>query len=344
MFNQGMWMGQRFHSAVTAAPTTGEYAAGDILFNQTPNGVSAPSGWICTTGGAIPTGATAWVANTTYAIGAIVLNDSGKAYVCINPGISGGNPAWAASTAYAVGVLRTNGGNTYICITAGTSAASGGPTGTGADITDGTVHWSYVDPALGAHPIWANSTYYRVNDAVVNAGSLFLCNDNGTSAATGTGPTGAGGLDGSVNWTHIVPTAMASTGPAGTGSYIADASAVWSYKPPFVFTAFDGKLSQQTLTATAGGGVAFTLTPGTSQRHTLYVGTMTADKSVSLSLTNANKGGFFRITRTAAGAFNLNVYNIDLATGPLLKALAVNTWCEVAYDGAAWYLSAYGTL
>lgn len=31
----------------------------------------------------------------------------------------------------------------YRCITAGTTASSGGPTGTGADITDGTVHWAW---------------------------------------------------------------------------------------------------------------------------------------------------------------------------------------------------------
>ena len=27
-----------------------------------------------------------------------------------------------------------------------------------------------------------------------------------------------------------------------------------------------------------------------------------------------------------------------------LKNLITNTWCEVVYDGAAWYLAAYGTL
>jgi hypothetical protein len=41
-------------------------------------------------------------------------------------------------------------GNLYYCFTAGTSSASGslgnGPSGQGTDITDGTVHWSYVQP------------------------------------------------------------------------------------------------------------------------------------------------------------------------------------------------------
>ena len=56
--------------------------------------------------------------------------------------------AWAISTAYVATVgsrsVVTNGGLAYICITAGTSAGSGGPTGTGLDITDGTVHWRYL--------------------------------------------------------------------------------------------------------------------------------------------------------------------------------------------------------
>jgi lysophospholipase L1-like esterase len=56
-----------------------------------------------------------------------------------------GSIAWAASTAYTLGQQRNNdSGKVYEVITAGTSAGSGGPTGTGADITDGTVHWKYV--------------------------------------------------------------------------------------------------------------------------------------------------------------------------------------------------------
>ncbi len=56
--------------------------------------------------------------------------------------------AWTASTAYTVGETVSNGGNNYICTTAGTSATSGGPTGTGTGITDGTAVWSYAPPTL----------------------------------------------------------------------------------------------------------------------------------------------------------------------------------------------------
>ena len=52
--------------------------------------------------------------------------------------------AWAASTAKAVGQRVSNGTNAYQCIAAGTTASSGGPTGTGLSITDGTVVWEWI--------------------------------------------------------------------------------------------------------------------------------------------------------------------------------------------------------
>jgi hypothetical protein len=55
--------------------------------------------------------------------------------------------AWQASKVYALNQQVHNGGNVYRCTTAGTSAASGGPTGTGAGITDGSAVWSYVGTA-----------------------------------------------------------------------------------------------------------------------------------------------------------------------------------------------------
>lgn len=53
--------------------------------------------------------------------------------------------AWAASYAYAVGDYAINdSGKLYVVTSAGTSAGSGGPTGTGSGITDGGVTWDYV--------------------------------------------------------------------------------------------------------------------------------------------------------------------------------------------------------
>lgn len=66
--------------------------------------------------------------------------------VCTVGGASGAT-AWAANTAYALHAWAANGGNVYVCTAAGTSAASGGPTGTGTGISDGTAVWDFVDTA-----------------------------------------------------------------------------------------------------------------------------------------------------------------------------------------------------
>lgn len=50
---------------------------------------------------------------------------------------------WRPSTAYVIGNTVANGGNTYVCDTNGVSAASGGPTGTGTNIADGSTQWDY---------------------------------------------------------------------------------------------------------------------------------------------------------------------------------------------------------
>ena len=53
-------------------------------------------------------------------------------------------PAWVANTAYVQGQVVVNGGYQYVCSVAGTAAASGGPTGQGfAPIIDNTVTWFY---------------------------------------------------------------------------------------------------------------------------------------------------------------------------------------------------------
>lgn len=71
--------------------------------------------------------------------------------------------AWAPSTAYSGSVTRRNGIRTYTLTTPGTSAASGGPTGTGTGITDGTCVWSYFGVTVGVKgaglPVSTHSYY-----------------------------------------------------------------------------------------------------------------------------------------------------------------------------------------
>lgn len=62
----------------------------------------------------------------------------------------GASSSWLPSTSVVVNQMASNGGNLYICTTAGTTAASGGPTGTGTSITDGTAVWSYVQPGTAS--------------------------------------------------------------------------------------------------------------------------------------------------------------------------------------------------
>lgn len=63
--------------------------------------------------------------------------------------VIGAPVAWVLSTAYSAtpgtrSVVTNDGGRAYICTTAGTSAGSGGPTGEGTAITDGTVVWRWL--------------------------------------------------------------------------------------------------------------------------------------------------------------------------------------------------------
>lgn len=63
--------------------------------------------------------------------------------------------AWAASTAYALDARVSNGGYIYLCIVAGTSAGSGGPTQTVGSQTDNTVTWQFLGPVM-RHSIFAD--------------------------------------------------------------------------------------------------------------------------------------------------------------------------------------------
>lgn len=54
---------------------------------------------------------------------------------------------WEGSADYVSGNQVVNGGKVYVCTVGGISAVSGGPTGTGVAITDGTCTWNYVSLA-----------------------------------------------------------------------------------------------------------------------------------------------------------------------------------------------------
>ena len=74
-----------------------------------------------------------------------------------------GSPAWLPSSAYTASQTAVNNSNIYRVTTAGTSASSGGPSGTGTGITDGTVVWSYVQPQAS---FWTTYCTLTISSAV----------------------------------------------------------------------------------------------------------------------------------------------------------------------------------
>lgn len=108
----------------------------------------------------------AWAPATTYRVGDSVHNAT----------------VWAPATAYTVGAQVSNAGRYFVCTVSGTSAGSGGPTGVGTGIVDGTATWDYY-----------SGWYY--------------CKVAGTTAGSG-GPTGTSFTipDGTASWGYIAGT------------------------------------------------------------------------------------------------------------------------------------------
>ena len=112
--------------------------------------------------------------------------------------------AWQSSTNYAAGTYVTNGGNLYQCTTAGTSAGSGGPTGTSeSEVTDNTAGWTYR-----ASSTWAAYTEYQEGDHVLKGSNRYRCirgpftGNSQKSGANGPDWTATTVPDGSITWTH----------------------------------------------------------------------------------------------------------------------------------------------
>lgn len=71
--------------------------------------------------------------------------------------LTSGFVPWTANTVYLVGDSVTNDtGKVYVCDTNGTSAVSGGPTGTGTNIVDGTTRWDYVSTGATEAVVYAS--------------------------------------------------------------------------------------------------------------------------------------------------------------------------------------------
>lgn len=86
------------------------------------------------------------------------------------------------------------------------------------------------------------------------------------------------------------------------------------------------------------GDANVTLTHLSSAPTQRYATTLTANRTVTLSATNAVNGARFRIVRTGLGAFTLDVGGLKTI------ASATAAFVDVQHDGTAWRLAAYGAL
>lgn len=125
-----------------AAPANCAAADSGTLLKE----IDLPSDWMAAASGASKAKSGTWSGAATGAgnAGHYRIKDSSGATTHLQGPISYSANAWVGSTAYTVGQRVRNNGNVYICVTAGNSASSGGPTTTGSGITDGTAVWDYV--------------------------------------------------------------------------------------------------------------------------------------------------------------------------------------------------------
>lgn len=127
---------QKVHSSMDPDKATGSSLEAVSLFTGTYRRAASYSTvsltFTGTHGSSIPAGSRAAVTST------------GDEFVTVDSCGLTDLTAWANTTAFVVDDRVSNGGNSYVCIEAGTSAGSGGPTTESDDITDGTVHWRFM--------------------------------------------------------------------------------------------------------------------------------------------------------------------------------------------------------
>lgn len=220
--------------------------------------------------------------------------------------------AWAGSTAYTVGAIVRNVGLIYRCVTAGTSAASGGPTGQGSAITDGGATWAFVSAYKGN--LLDNGMMRGTADATT-------AGHGSPTGTTGTLPT---------NW-FLRPTGGANLGivSAGQAARVAVAgsnSGNWGYgwNIDATFTAADQTILHQSYVDGLLGS-AIGLVPGRWHRFGITI-TARADwltrvKEASFFASLSAFSGMQFFAPTANGLGN-NTTHVPLLNGESLQLLS----------------------
>lgn len=164
-------------STIGAAPTleiragTPPAAIGTADSGTLIASLTLPSDWLGAASAGIKTLLGTWSANASAGGKATYyrIKASGTAHV---QGLI--SMPWAASSAVVVGEYVSNGGNLYRCTTAGTTASSGGPSGTGATISDGTAVWAYQQ--VGTDMSMDNTQIASGQSVTINTYSLSVTN------------------------------------------------------------------------------------------------------------------------------------------------------------------------
>ena len=123
--------------------------------------------------------------------------------------LSGGSAVWVATTGYVAGNRAVNSGNVYVCTVPGTSAGSGGPSGTGSGIVDGGVTWSFDHQNTGkVYTVTVNSTTKSYTTLAADTNTLIA---TGLATAIGSA-TGFGAAVGAAAVVTITSSAAGNWG------------------------------------------------------------------------------------------------------------------------------------
>jgi len=130
-------------------------------------------------------------------------------------------PAWTPSTVYTLdqAVRVTNAGNCYELVLTnptanGTSASSGGPTGTGANIADGSCNWNFLFSGTGACDTQATGSLILFSGArgVWNPPNTLLSDNKSNTLTTVSGPNFYSGFPASASIVQVAAAAAGGTG------------------------------------------------------------------------------------------------------------------------------------
>jgi hypothetical protein len=142
---------------------------------------------------------------------------------------------WAINTTYKVNDVVKYGGQTYVCSTYHTSAATAT-----LGLEDDQGNWDYFHKGIEFKDTWLNSTRYKVNDLVKYGGSVWRCNTEHTSTSnfdTAKFEIFVGGTEFEQDWSSSTTYQVGDIVRYGGYNYIA--KTVHSNQTPSTSTAFD---------------------------------------------------------------------------------------------------------